>query len=172
MRARARPLQSQLLDDGRDEDVDRPGYLRRHLLAHPERRPLDAEHDDPARRPAERTSQLERVDDPQRVRRGEPQVSWQPAVTDLDAVQRPRWSVTADRVDHDHHVESCPEIEQPRGLIRAFQERSTQRPQPIGDERPHGVVAAERAAEADGGCAQSRSTLKRRKCVAHEMHGS
>ena len=45
----------------------------------------------------------------------------------------------------------------------------------LGDREPDGVVAPKRVADADhdvAGAAHRRATVRSRKCVAHEMHGS
>ena len=156
----------------RDELVDRRRDGRRHRLAHPERGALDAEHDHAAGRSPERAAELERVGDPHRVRRRQAQVARQRAVLRLDAMERPGRRVAPQRVDHDHRVEPVPEVEQARRLVRAVEHGRARGAQPLCHDRADGVVAAERAPQADRRGPQRRSTSKRRKCVAHEMHGS
>jgi len=87
-------------------------------------------------------------------------------------VQRARRRSLDDGIDDDERVEVRPLVQKTRGLVRALEYVRTCLAEPLGDERPDRVVAAERAPEADCCRPQSRSTSSRRKCVAHEMHGS
>ena len=113
-------------------------------------------------------------------------------VADDDAARRP---VAPHRIHHDRECHPVPEVEQ-LSRVRLLDKRELSRPGVPGagagpqhpaevshDGRSHGVVAPIGAAHADDDepraptgalrrAGHPRSTVRVRKCVAHEMHGS
>ena len=103
------------------------------------------------------------------------------AVVLIDAVRSGASPGTVHRVDDDDQVAARPQVEQRRGVL--VLEHPYAGPGLLGDRahhRPtHGVVTPVRAAQSDHqppetrrSVGHPRSTVRSRKCVAHEMQGS
>ena len=83
----------------------------------------------------------------------------------------------AHRVDHDRELDVGPRVEEAGGIAVAEPDvdRLAETPPGRGRHDPaHAVVAPGRVADADDDDAagHARWTVRSRKCVAHEMHGS
>ena len=79
-----------------------------------------------------------------------------------------------DRVHEQREVGSLPRVEQLDRLLLAHDhlELGREYANALGDREADGVVAAEGIADPEHDRPHARSTVRSRKCVAHEMHGS
>ena len=80
-----------------------------------------------------------------------------------------------DGVHDERGVGSLPRVDEPAGLLFAFDDVDARRhatAEPRRDRQPGAVVAAVLVADADHHMRHRRSTSSVRKCVAQEMHGS
>ena len=96
---------------------------------------------------------------------------------DCPHMNRPRWSIGADRVDNDSDVDVSPRIDEPSRLTVRLDDLD-HAAEPATGCFGHGpadpIIATPRVTDADdddAGC-HDRSTVRSRKCVAQEMHGS
>ena len=137
---------------------------------------LDADQNQPSGQPAESPAELHDGGEAERVgASGGPASRGQRPRDGVDNVDVAGVTAGADRVRNDDGVGSCPRVESLAGVIELeYVHVEALGCHPAGDLNAHGIVAAVGVTETDherphGYCS---STVRSRKCVAHEMHGS
>ncbi len=105
---------------------------------------------------------------------GRPALAREPRGGDVHADDGAGLAVGHDGIHDDDVVGTRPQVEQ-RGRVVGHDDLDAVRREgahAVCDVDAHGVVAAVGVPEADHQAGHGRSTVRSRKCVAHEMHGS
>ena len=134
---------------------------------------LDAVDDETGRQTPESPGDLDRVAEAERVGGGDGEGAWERTRGGVEARDRADLATGADRIGDNHQAGPFPGVDQASGLTLELDHLGPgagQLTHTPGNEQPGSVVAAERVADPDH--PQPRSTSRRRKWVAQEMHGS
>ena len=139
---------------------------------------FEADDDESARKAAERTAEGQCLADPERVATDGSRGRWElgePVRRDDADRAGPR--AAAHRVDHDRELDVGPRVEEAGGIAVAEPDVGRVAEATPGrgrDDPAHAVVAPRGVADADDhdAAGHARWTVRSRKCVAHEMHGS